>query len=129
MAALVLSLACVGYLTAQAGDRKRPGLALLLGVAATLNWFQWSRLPKDPNARIELDDSGIHFFPPEYWRLDRIDWRELADLKTERNAIWLLFRRDGTEMTRDIPRTLLDFEDYTRFITEIRRMRSKEGPA
>jgi hypothetical protein len=127
IAALVLGIASAGYLVFEIGDRRRPDSALLLGVAAALNWFQWSKLPRDPDARIELDDSGIRFFPQEYWQLDWIDWRELTDLKTEANAIWLLFRRDGTEMTRDIPRAHLALEDYTALISEIRRRTTKES--
>lgn len=127
IAALVLSIATVGYLVFEIGDRRRPGSALLLGLAAALNWFQWFKLRRDPNARIELDDSGIHFFPREYWQLERIEWRELTDLKTETNAIWLLFRRDGTEMTRDIPRAHLAFDDYTKLVAEIQRAMSMKG--
>ena len=127
--AIVLTTGFVTYLIAisQGADRLYP--ALFVGACALYQWFLWRKLAKTPDATIELDDTGIHFSPLEYWHVDRIDWKELTELKTERTAIWLLYRKHGAEMTQDIPRNDLTPGDDTKLIEGIQQRLSTRSQA
>ncbi|MCW1886092.1 hypothetical protein OKA04_15240 [Luteolibacter flavescens] len=109
--AIILTVVFTGYLVASRQDPGRLPLAVMLGICAILKWVRWHLLARALDAWIGVDDSGIHFSPPDFWKVEEIRWDELTGMKVGRRSIWLAYRQNGMERNRDISRADLATRD------------------